>query len=61
MRRKYGAKEKANPVLRCSCKQDAKDADLPTGVYIDVHEQGKTQIRQSIAPQIRRKRRNDLL
>ena len=30
-------------------KQDKANADLPTGVYIDVHKQGKTQVQRSIA------------
>ena len=29
-------------VKRRRCEQDAKGAAFPTGVYIDVHEQGKT-------------------
>ena len=36
-----------------SCKQGAENAAFPTGVYISVHEQGKTQVRQWIAPQIK--------
>ena len=43
-----------NPSRRRRYEQDKKGAALLQGVYIDVHDQNKTQARRSIAMYIRR-------